>query len=243
MKKSNKPFIILVTVLFLLFIIALVFVVKSNGKSTPFSSDTKTVLKEILNKDNKVSPIELAKLIVKNDSNIELIDIRSQYDFIKGHLPNAKNIYKADILDEAHMEYFEKFKNDNKTAIIYGKNAVEANIPFMILQQIGIENIKLLNGDYNFLQDVDFNQIAQMGELDLDNEIAIMDFAKLIESAKSKADIIAKEEEMKIIEAKKSNTINRVKVSNNHKINVVTKKRATSKPTKKEVEEEEDEGC
>lgn len=81
-----------------------------------------------------------------------LVDIRNQYDYERGHLENAINIYAAEILSDDNSKIFTKLKEDNKTAVLYGNNPHEVNAPFLILYQLGFDNIKLLAIENSYLQ-------------------------------------------------------------------------------------------
>lgn len=72
------------------------------------------------------------------------IDVRSPNEFEKGHLENAINIHTPEILDETNSVFFKELKESNKTALLYGNNPHEANVPFLFLYQLGYDNIKLL---------------------------------------------------------------------------------------------------
>lgn len=87
-----------------------------------------------------------------NNQNHVLVDIRSAYEFDKGHLTNAVNIHTPDLLDEKNLNIFKELKNTNKTAILYGNNPHEVNMPFLLLYQLGYDNIKLLTTENSYVQ-------------------------------------------------------------------------------------------
>jgi len=94
-------------------------------------------------------------LITLNDLNnpdYVLIDVRNQFEFEKGHLKNAINIYTPDILSDENSDFFDELKETNKTAVLYGKNPQEVNPPFLILYQLGFDNIKMLAVENSYLQ-------------------------------------------------------------------------------------------
>jgi len=94
-------------------------------------------------------------LITLNDLNnpdYVLIDVRNQFEFEKGHLKNAINIYTPDILSDENSDFFDELKETNKTAVLYGKNPEEVNPPFLILYQLGFDNIKMLAVENSYLQ-------------------------------------------------------------------------------------------
>ena len=81
-----------------------------------------------------------------------LIDIRSAFEFEKGHLENAINIHTPDFLNEDNLSIFKELKEGNKTAILYGKNPEEVNLPFLLLHQLGYDNMKLLTVELDYYQ-------------------------------------------------------------------------------------------
>ncbi|GAL65924.1 hypothetical protein JCM19301_3609 [Jejuia pallidilutea] len=59
------------------------------------------------------------------------VDVRSPFEFEKGHLENAINIHTPDILNEKNIAFFNELKATNKTAILYGNTPQDANVPFV----------------------------------------------------------------------------------------------------------------
>jgi len=110
-----------------------------------YAMNTKTTLGKLNTNDYIITFKEISP-------EAQLIDIRSQYEFDKGHLENAINISTPDILSEENQGIFNELKTLNKTVVLYGKNPQEANIPFLLLYQLGFDNIKLLAVDNNYLQ-------------------------------------------------------------------------------------------
>jgi len=76
--------------------------------------------------------------------NYVLIDIRDQFDYEKGHLEGAVNIYTPELLSEINSDVLNELKENNKTIVLYGNNPTEANSPFLLLYQLGYTNIKIL---------------------------------------------------------------------------------------------------
>lgn len=111
-----------------------------------YTINAKETLGELTSNNNLISINDI------NSADMVLIDIRSQHEFERGHLDKAINIFSSDILSDENQKVFNELKNSNKTAVIYGKNPQEANIPFLILYQLGYNNIKLLNAENNFKQ-------------------------------------------------------------------------------------------
>lgn len=144
-----------------------------------YAINTKTTLEKITSENYLVSLNEL------NNPDYVLIDIRNQYDFEKGHLENAINVYAAEILSEDNIKVFEELKATNKTAVLYGNNPQEPNAPFLILYQLGYDNIKLLAIENSYLQN---KLITQNSEI----EKSEADVSAFINESIKKANIVEK---------------------------------------------------
>lgn len=111
-----------------------------------FALNTKTALEKI------TSDSFFVPLVNVNNQNYKLIDVRSSYEFDKGHLDNAINISTPEILKEANLEIFKSLKKAGKTVVLYGNNPEEVNTTLLILYQLGYSNIKLLKAEISYLQ-------------------------------------------------------------------------------------------
>jgi len=111
-----------------------------------YSVNTHTALENIVTNDYLIPLNNLAEV------EHVLIDIRSQYEFEKGHLENAMNISTPDILSEENINIFNKLKNDHTTVILYGTNPDEVLAPYMLLYQLGYSNLKILMVENSYSQ-------------------------------------------------------------------------------------------
>lgn len=110
-------------------------------------------------------------------SNSVLVDIRDKFDYSINHLENAVNIPTSDILNESSISLFDELRDVGKTVVLYGKNPNEANSAFILLYQLGYENIKILNSTTQ-LVDNEF----QVKDYDLEKPIAnYLDIFKKVE--------------------------------------------------------------
>ena len=109
-----------------------------------YAFNTKSTLENLSNTDYLTD--------LKDINNDVLIDIRSAFEFEKGHLENAINIHTPDFLNEDNISIFKELKESNKTAILYSKNPEEVNLPFLLLHQLGYDNIKLLTVELDYYQ-------------------------------------------------------------------------------------------
>lgn len=84
------------------------------------------------------------------DENSLIIDVRSPFEFAKGSIENAVNIPSAEILEEKSKELLDDLKEEDKTILLYGSTPSEANEPWLVLSQIGYNNVKILNVNTEF---------------------------------------------------------------------------------------------
>ena len=112
-----------------------------------YSESIADSLELISNSNNLITQQDLENF------DLLLVDIRSNIDYSKGHLEHAINIYAPEILDSNNSEIFKELKDKNKMVVLYGATPNEALTPFMLLQQLGYTNIKLLNVDLGYSQD------------------------------------------------------------------------------------------
>jgi len=200
-----------------LIVLVLSFIFLKTDKYT-FKTPLNKELAEIKVASFQVSPKTVAKAILDKDKSIILVDVRSQFDFAKGHLPEAKNIYKVNLMDDSNMDFFLSLKETNKKAILYGGSASEANVPFMIFKQMEFEKDYLLSVGYDDLKAGNWTEIAA-NPAKLDDENAVVDFAKFISDANKSS-------------SKVNTTVAKPTIS---------KPKVTVKPTKTEAAK--DEGC
>ncbi len=83
-------------------------------------------------KSTKYDPLLLASKLKKNDTDIEVIDIRSAADYQKGHIATAINVpvYESEMITkngdldaEAVKSAFSKYISTTKVMVIYAQNS------------------------------------------------------------------------------------------------------------------------
>ena len=109
-----------------------------------------------------VNPTHTLEKITSNDylisfneidnQSFTLIDIRNHFEFEKGHLEGAINIYTPEILKEQNFRVLKELNEQNKMIALYGTNPNEVNSAFMVLYQLGIDNLKILTIENSYLQ-------------------------------------------------------------------------------------------
>ena len=115
-----------------------------------------------------VAPEEIMEAVQKDSGSVFLVDIRTQAEFANGHLLNAVNIPAQHILEGPWLRLWK----DKKTIYyLYGNTQLEANAPWMILRQMGYDNVRVLQGGLAY-----FSDFSDTSFLKLEDETARYDF-------------------------------------------------------------------
>ena len=163
-------------VLFLLVILIAILTFKK--PKHVFEKNSKTTLEKIVSNDYILSLKDFNNM---NTGSYALIDIRSNFEFAKGHFENASNISTNQLLDDSSINFLNTLKDANKTIVLYGKNADEANSAWMLLYQLGYENTKILSA----LASVENNKF-QAKNYSIENPE--VNYAEVMLAAKTKRD-------------------------------------------------------
>ena len=127
-----------------------------------YALNTKSTLENMTGADYLITLEQI------NNPDFMLVDIRNQYDYDKGHLENAVNIYAPEILNDVHSEIFKELKENNKTIVLYGNNPHQVIAPYMLLFQLGYTNTKILTINVSYDQNKMITQNAKLENTDAD---------------------------------------------------------------------------
>ena len=126
-----------------LFILVIIIAVLSFEKpKNVFKKDLNATLEKVVAKDYILNKVFLDTL--SSYENVSLIDVRNPYEYHKGHLKNAINIYTPNLLNQKEKAFLKDLEKDNKTIVLYGDNPDKVSGSWMLLSQMGFKNIKLL---------------------------------------------------------------------------------------------------
>jgi rhodanese-related sulfurtransferase len=131
----------------IIILVVLIGLLSFNKPKNIFKKDKELTLKPINSQDYIIYPKDLDSSALKK---IALIDVRNSFEYNKGHLKNAKNIYTADLLNEPNKTYLNNLENKNKTIVLYGSTPNEASGAWMLITQMGYKNVKLLCAQTNY---------------------------------------------------------------------------------------------
>lgn len=102
----------------------------------------KNIFRKTRNLEDNSVDYKSAKMILKNDKNAKLVDVRSPQEYKEGHLPFSINLplYKMD-------EQSEDILPDlNTTIIVYCQSGNRSNKAMEILKSKGYKNLYNIDG-------------------------------------------------------------------------------------------------
>jgi len=169
-----------ITMVIFVVIIVVGLVTLSKPRLTYILTPQQTVALAIGN-EGFVSPNELYTIQDQSNSKVILIDIRNSYDFARGHLPGAENISAVKLISEDNISRLQAFKDAGQSVLLYGNTLDEANGPFMVLRQIGFDNVKVLLEGYGYFEKLNAAQEEDKTHLE-HPEKAAFNYAQVIKN-------------------------------------------------------------
>lgn len=130
------------------FLFAFILAACSPGSEAAYEASPEATLQAVLADDYLVSPEEAGEW--NGDAAYQFVDLRSPAMFSRGHIDGAVNIPTQNLLEPANKE---QLSADNKTFILYADTELAANGPWMLLRQLGYDNVKVLQGGYGYWTD------------------------------------------------------------------------------------------
>jgi hypothetical protein len=139
---------------------------------------------------------ELAFRIVDAEPNIRIIDIRTPEAFAKLALPGSVNIQLRDLFSK---DWTTPFSQRHVKKVIVGDSKAQERIAYLLLQELGYENLAILQGGFdefnkNILVASAFVPTGSRWDRDVKQfrEQAHTDILKMIESNKNKGPKVPK---------------------------------------------------
>ncbi|MFO8129343.1 MAG: rhodanese-like domain-containing protein [Bacteroidales bacterium] len=154
----------------------------SRDREMDYALSPQQTLETALSSESEVFPEELAGMLENDKIKCQPVDVRNPYDYLEGHIGPAINIPANTLLQKDNLRLLKKFDRDSVLMVLYGNDQSQADYPWLILKQVGINNIKVLTGGFAYYitrpQDVD-DMPGIPGHLP---EEPRYDFGKLMES-------------------------------------------------------------
>lgn len=138
-----------------------------------FTNSSEKTLEFVNNHNHVMSLTDFQQLDA--DSYL-LIDVRSNFDYSKGHMDDAVNIPNNQLLDPESKKIIETAVSSEKPLILYGENPETANAACLLLYQLGYNELKLLS-IRSYYENKEFH-IAN-----LEMEKPLYDFAQTMKTA------------------------------------------------------------
>lgn len=137
-----------------------------NRPDLEYAITTDEAISQLASAEYEFFPEDLVGIVEYGDSSYVLVDLRNPYEYIKGHISGAVNIPSNSLLDSRNLQMFDQYASDSLTVIFYGQDQLEANGPWMILTQMGYDNIKVLLGGYHYFTTgpLDFYDMPEVPE-------------------------------------------------------------------------------
>lgn len=118
-----------------------------NNKTLDFKMSAEEMIDEFNGRYQFISPDEIADMIISEDPNLQLIDLRSESEYKEFHLPGAVNIPFTDLLDD---EYRYLIDQNLRINVFYSNGSVTSNEAWMVTRQLGYRNNYVLEGGLNY---------------------------------------------------------------------------------------------
>lgn len=131
---------------------------------------------------------ELAFRLIDKDPKIQIVDLRTEEEFLKLALPGSVNIQLEKLFSK---EYFHVLANAHKKKIFIANNEEEAKKAVLLSEKIGYENLSFLKGGMKEFQTTILAYIPPQKILRNDDDAnrfrarATIQIAQLIKDAKS----------------------------------------------------------
>lgn len=219
--KTNR--LIIAVALFIIILLA-GFVTMQKPEFT-YSLSQEEILDVIQTEKQEISPELALKIIESKDETYRFIDLRNPYEYNINHIEGAVNIPANLLLNKSNLELLETEKIQK---VLYDNDQLQANGPWLVLKQLGYQNIHVLKGGFEYYKHL-ASGIPIDSLPDLDPEIPKYDYAAVLEEAIQK--------QIKEEEAARAKPVVAPKT---------VRKKITPKPKpviQAPVEEEEEEGC
>ncbi len=108
------------------------------------------LLEAILENTDEIYPEDVEYFVEFEEPGYACIDLRSPYEFVKGHISGSINIPANELLEKENMETFDGFVKDSLIVILIAETQTEAIGPWMLLKQLGYNNLHVMLGGWNY---------------------------------------------------------------------------------------------
>jgi rhodanese-related sulfurtransferase len=115
-----------------------------------YELNSEQMLEQTLLREYEFYPEDVAYIAEIEDPAHFIIDVRDPHAYQNAHINSAVNIPVHDFLDIENRKLFNDLEEDSVTVILYGKDQLEANGGWMLLKQLGYDNVTVMLGGYDY---------------------------------------------------------------------------------------------
>ena len=145
-----------------------------------FEKDMQQSLTDLQDSEALFYPWQLGNIINGQDKNVVIFDIRDNFTYGQGNIPGSENISAHDLTLTENIERLKDLKEGNITVVLYGADQLQANGPWMLFRQMGLDNVKILLGGYNYFAQHKDNLAETESDIMLIKDYPNYDFAGII---------------------------------------------------------------
>lgn len=146
-KHPNLSFVAFVVIFVLIIVFGLLGI---NWPDLTYKRSLEETSATLIDNRDIMYPEDLVGIIEMEDPAYRIIDIRNPYEYIKGHIKSAENLPSNSLLDKDMLSKLEQYAADSLIVVLYGQDQLEANGPWLILKQMGFDNLRVLLGGYGY---------------------------------------------------------------------------------------------
>ena len=173
-----NPWRTLIALSVLVIIIIIGFLTMSKPLLT-YKLDMNQSISELDKKDALFYPWQLDSFLNQKMQNVVLFDIRDNFVYGQGHIPGAENMSANDLTKAENIERLEDLAKKGVTVVLYGEDQLQANGPWMLFQQTGFSNVKILLGGYKYYVEHKNDLAAAKNSDDFQEGIPRYDYASM----------------------------------------------------------------
>jgi 3-mercaptopyruvate sulfurtransferase SseA len=166
-----------------------------------YKLDMKQSVSELNKANANFYPWQLDSFLQNKMQNVVLFDIRDNFVYGQGHIPGAENLSAQDLTKEESIKRLEDLKDKNITVVLYGKDQLQANGPWMLFRQVGFDNVKVLVGGYQYYSQHKNELAASKSDSTFQKEVPRYDFAEM--AAPKDGSVISATTEKKPVEVRR----------------------------------------
>ena len=181
MKELNRTTRLIIAAVFAILVIAVGYLTM-HRPALVYRQTTVEIVAKASDTSCLVSPVTLKAALELKDNKTVLIDVRNTDEYSKGHIGNAINIPVRDLLENRSLKKIKEISKARAMVVLYGKDQLQASSPCMILQQLGIDNVKVLEGGYSYYKNPPADSLFKGQAAGFVSEVSRIDAAFLQKS-------------------------------------------------------------